>query len=772
MSLPTSVTTARRLPIIAAGLVLAIASAAPAQSVLSSELGAARHVVIPQARSFQVHSEAPGIRIDRVSAKIRILQQTATTTLQIELSNPSRRQQEAVLLLPVPPGAAVSSFLFEGASAEPTARLLPAAEARRLYDAIVAQIRDPALLEFAGYNLIRSSVFPVPPAGTQKLRLTYEHILPADGDRVDYVLPRSESLQYRVPWRISVDITAADPISMVYSPSHDLTTHRVSAKRLKVDLAPHAGNKPGPFRLSYLVEREGMNASILAYPDPSVGISGGGGGGYFLLMIGLPAEADYSDRVIKREVTLVIDRSGSMAGGKMDQVCAAAAQIIEGLRDGEAFNIIDYATNVSSFAPRPVIKNRRTILQAREYLRLVRPTGGTNIHDALLEALRPEPEPGMLPVVLFLTDGLPTVGKTGERAIREMVTRANVHHRRLFTFGVGEDVNVPLLDHLADATRATSTYALPGEDVELKVASVFKRLRGPVFADAELTVQDEQGWPAGLLISRVIPARLPDLFAGDQFIVLGQYRQDGPLTFQLAGNYLGSERSFRFNFDMDAATTGNSFVPRLWASRQIAELIDAIRQAGAARNGGFPPVSFDPFADPRTRELAEEVLRLSMEFGILTEYTAFFAAEGTDLSDWQNLRAVAGDNLSRRAMQTRTGRAAVNQAMNYAAQKGQVTLNYDNSFLDENLQRVEIAQVQQVADRAFFNRGNQWIDARLIAENRNVEPDEVVVFGSDEYREILQTLITEGRQAMLSLSGEIVIRFENRTVLVRNSIEQ
>src|SRR5690606_13440062 len=130
--------------------------------------------------------------IEAVNANVRILEQTAATTLEIKLRNPSQTQIEAVLLLPVPDGAVVSQFALEGSASEPTARVLSRDEARRLYDAIVATVRDPALLEFAGYNLIRSSVFPISPGGTQTLRLSYENLLHAEGKRVDFVLPRSE----------------------------------------------------------------------------------------------------------------------------------------------------------------------------------------------------------------------------------------------------------------------------------------------------------------------------------------------------------------------------------------------------------------------------------------------------------------------------------------------------------------------------------------------------------------------------------------------------
>ena len=267
------------------------------------------------------------------------------------MRNPGTSRQEAELLVPVPDGAVVRGFSFQGHGAEPTARLLPRDEGRQTYDRIVAQARDPALLEFAGFNLVRSSVFPVEPGGTQAVRLTYEHLLTATGDRVDYTLPRSESVEYTVPWNIAVKITSKAPIAAIYSPSHRLRTARPTPSVAAVELAPDAGTEPGPFRLSFLRERADVSASLFAYPDPKIG------GGYFLLLAGLPSRPAKTDSAgLKREVTLVIDRSGSMRGEKLAQVREAALQVLAGLDDGEAFNIILYNEGVDPFADRPVRK--------------------------------------------------------------------------------------------------------------------------------------------------------------------------------------------------------------------------------------------------------------------------------------------------------------------------------------------------------------------------------------------------------------------------------
>ncbi|MFH0939158.1 MAG: VIT domain-containing protein [Planctomycetota bacterium] len=196
----------------------------------------AANVIVPQSRSFIIHPKTtimppPDIRPIRpphpVPAKIQITGvdvnvsingQTSTTTLVVNIFNPTPRRQEAEMLVPVPDKAVIKSFSYgSGAGGEPTAQLLPREEARRIYNQIVSQMRDPAIVEFAGLNLIRTCVFPVEPNGTQKVQVIWEQFLAADGTRVDYVLPRTEAVDYNIPWTFRADIKAGDPISTVFS---------------------------------------------------------------------------------------------------------------------------------------------------------------------------------------------------------------------------------------------------------------------------------------------------------------------------------------------------------------------------------------------------------------------------------------------------------------------------------------------------------------------------------------------------------------------------
>ncbi len=720
----------------------------------------AENVIVPQARAWPIGRPA-AIRVTAVEAEVSVDDQVATTALTLRLHNPAATRQEAELLVPVPDGAVVRGFTFGGAGKEPVAQLLPAEEARRIYEDIVRTMRDPALLEFAGFQLIRTSVFPVEANGDQWVRLTYENLLAADGERIDYVLPRSESLDYGLAWTITVRVQSSKAVATVYSPTHEVAVKWASSRSISVSVPTAGAGQSGPFRLSWVLEKGGVSGTFMAYPSPE------DKGGYFLLLAGVPPIPAGERTAIQREVILVLDRSGSMSGEKLEQVRAAARQVIGGLQEGEAFNLILYNEAVEVYSPTPVVKSRATEKEVMAFIDGITSSGGTNIHDALVEALRMKPTPGYLPIVLFMTDGLPTIGRTSEREIRDVVAKANPASRRVFTFGVGVDVNTPLLEAIARGSRATTTFVLPSEDVEVKVAAVFRKLSGPVLADPVLNLLTPSGASARGRCMDLIPTPLPDLFEGDQLVLLGRYLGEDPVLFEVGGNYLGTSRAFRFELDPGTATTRMGFVPRLWAARKIALLVDAIRAQGA--DMALAPDRARIAADPRFKELVDEIVRLSTRFGILTEYTAFLAREGTDLTRRGEVVEEARRNLMERAVQVRSGLSSVNQSVNSQDLYEQKSLNPRNEYWDANMNRVSVTGVQQVNDRAFYRRGSSWVDSRLVSESGQASPARTVEFGSAEFMELARELAREGRQGAMTLEGEVLIEVGGKTVLIRNA---
>jgi Ca-activated chloride channel family protein len=697
--------------------------------------------------------QAP-VEVKKIEARVRIEDQMAKTTLTVALYNPAGRQQEGQVLLPVPHGAVLKSFKLEGQNGSFQAEILPREEARRIYDQIVSSMKDPAILEFAGFGAIKSSVFPVPAAGTARLEMVYEELLPVDAGRIDYVLPRSESLECKADWSIEVDWRVKGGIATTYSPSHGVTPKKEHGG---IRVRTSGRINPGPFRLSVLrKKKKEAVASFLTHPDES------GKGGWFLLLMAPPEPRDDGPK-LKREVTVVLDRSGSMAGEKLDQARAAAHQVIEGLESGDYFNLIIYNEAVERFAEAPLVASRANILRARKFINGIRVSGGTNIHGALEAAVGQSAVKGAVPIVLFLTDGLPTIGVTSEKRIRESIAQSNKRKRRIFTFGVGVDVNTALLSRLADDSRATATYVMPKEKVEVKVAQVFRRLSGPVLSSPVLKVVDGSGNKVPGRIDDLVPHRLPDFFANDQVIVAGRYNGRGALDFKLTGGDGERDRSFKFRFKPGGSR--HPFVPRLWAMRKIAVLTEALRDLGAdSALTGLTGDGVDR-SDPRVKELVDEIVRLSTEHGILTEYTAFLARDGEVFRPQARQNSEAGKNFVRRALKSRSGAGGANQDYNLWAQKGASTVNPTNGFLNAELEQEEVANVQQAADKVYYKRGDEWVDA-IVADNSSMPVVEIEV-GSEKFKKLVDRLVATERQSCLSLGNNLEVVVDGNRYRIR-----
>ncbi|MEX0876389.1 MAG: VIT and VWA domain-containing protein [Phycisphaerales bacterium] len=725
--------------------------------------------------------------VKAVDVDVRLTDALATTEMKLTVENHGSSTTQAQLILPVPEGATIRTFGIDGIGDEPTAQLLPREEATRRYHEIVRSMVDPGLLEFVGHALIQSSVFPVEPGKTRTMTIVYEQSLDAHRGRVEYVLPRSASLASSVvEWSIDIEVESNGDMGPVFSPSHPIVTKPVTDKLMRVGVP--VMNEPGPFRM-YAVLDDDADATCLLYPDAQVD-----GSGWFMFVADAP-ELPADTEPTLREVTIVIDRSGSMGGEKIKQARESAKQIVRGMRMGEFVHIIDYADDVRSFSDAPIALTGKSVEQIVAYIDNIQARGGTNLHGALLESLRVPAAEETLPMVLFLTDGLATVGVRDEATIRKDAQKHNDAGRRVFTFGVGFDVNAPLLDGLAHDTRADSTFVLPNEDVEVKVGQVFDKLDGPVMINPEFSVHAVDPSQGGPELTLVEPRELGDIFSGSRVVVLGRYDDmpDGGMIFGVGpkvffcGTGMTPEQIKGMNrpqlkaiVSADDASPANAFVARLWAQKRINTLINEIRLAGA---GGTEP----------NKELVDEIVRLSLEHGVMTEYTAFLADEtmGLEVAAAPAARDQARQGIST-ANRARTGSGGVSQSANrknldseqlqrqvtnseaadegydYAGgrvqSEGVVT---SNQYYDDQMKQIRISSVQRGPGGTLYRKNARWVDARL-GEEADAEPDQTVEFDTEPYWALVADLAAQGRQWVLSNRGDVYFMNHGQRVLVRN----
>ena len=536
--------------------------------------------------------------------EVKIDGQIATTAVDQEFYNPNPSQLEGTYLFPVPKGAQIDKFSMDIGGRQVEAELLPAAKARKIYEDIVRKAKDPALMEYADRDVFKVRVFPIEPHGKKRIKLSYTQVLKADAGLVSYVYPLNTEKFSAKPIKnvsVKVELISDRSLKSIYSPSHSVEIKRHGSSRATVGFEANDTQPDTDFALYFAPEKDELGVNLLTHKVS-------GEDGYFLLLVS-PGMEMKEKRAMPKDVTFVLDTSGSMAGKKLQQAKKALRFCVENLNDEDRFEIIRFSTEVEPLFDNLVRANEANREKANEFIKDLKPIGGTAIDDALKKALalRPGIAGGARPyVVVFLTDGKPTIGTTDEDQIVRNVKKMNEEMTRVFCFGIGTDLNAHLLDKITEETRGFSQYVLPEEDIEVKVSSFFSKIKDPVLTHPTLKFTGD------VRVTKLYPSPLPDLFRGDQLVLVGRYSGRGDSAIVLEGMVNGSRRKFTYEVNFPRSNDDNEFVPRLWATRRVGYLLDEIRLHG------------------ENSELRDEVTELARHYNIVTPYTAYLIVEDED----------------------------------------------------------------------------------------------------------------------------------------------
>jgi Ca-activated chloride channel family protein len=529
---------------------------------------------------------------------VKIDGQIAVTSVDEDFYNPNSQRLEGTYLFPIPKGAQIDRFSMEIGGHMVDAELLDASKARSIYEDIVRRLRDPALLEYAGRDVFKVRVYPIEPNSHKRIRLSYSQVLRSEDGLVAYVYPLNTEKFSAKPIpdvSVKVELSAARPLKTIYSPSHAVEIKRDGPHRAIATYEASNVLPDSDFVLYFAPEKDDVGINIMTYKPP-------GEDGYFLLLTS-PGIDGGAKKIAARDVAFVLDTSGSMAGQKIEQAKKALQYCIENLNDNDRFQIVRFSTEVEPLFETLVDATPQNRERAEDFVRQFKASGATAIDDALRRALALRPGKGDRPfVIVFLTDGMPTIGTTDEDQIVADVQHDNQGGTRIFCFGIGTDVNTHLLDKIAEETRAANQYVLPDEDLEVKVSNFYSKIKEPVLANPTLEI-------SGVRVSKLYPAALPDLFRGEQLVVAGRYSGEGDAAVVITGSINGQTKRIAQDVRFSGAGGGSEFIPRLWATRRVGYLMDEIRLHG------------------ENAELRDEVTSLARQYGIVTPYTAYLIME-------------------------------------------------------------------------------------------------------------------------------------------------
>ena len=711
----------RRIVSALAGLALflgLLVSPAPAQVIIINHPPLPRPVPRPAVPAPRVTE----YRIQSVEMQALVRDQVGQIQISQVFENVGSQTIEAALYFPLPDTAAISGLTLLVDGKELPGKLLPKDEARRIYEETVRRQRDPALLEYIGQGLYQTSVFPIPARATRKVEIRYTQLLVKDSGLIDLNLPLGTNKFSNRPidkLDVTVRIESTDGIKTIHSPSHRLDIERPDSNRAVCKLSLTNVYAPDDLRLMYGTQNGLLGMNVVSYrPNQAED-------GYFLLLASPDVKSAMENKVDKT-IVVVVDKSGSMSGAKMEQAREALKFIVRQLRPGDTFNIVAYDSAVEMFKPELQRADETTLKAAVGYADGLFAGGGTNIDGAMQAALKILADKSRPNYVLFLTDGLPTVGETNEMNIAKNASSANGIGARVFTFGLGYDVNSRLLDRLSRDMRGQSVYVKPNENIETQVALLYNKIGSPLLTDLSLTWEFDQAAPAGSApsISRFYPKQLTDLFQGEQIVMVGRYKTTGTAKVTLAGSIAGEKRNFTFPATLvpQSSNEMHGYVEKLWATRRIGEIIDELDLRG------------------QNKELVDELVQLSLKHGILTPYTSFLADERTSLTARAENAGVAGDRVVEQLQQNASGqkgfaqRAAKGryQAAGGAggglaapagipaielARRGAYIGSGKAALYEDAEGNAQVAtSVQNIGQKTFYFREKQWRDASVTPE--------------------------------------------------------
>jgi len=647
---------------------------------------------------------SPIVRVSSV-VRTRIDGRVARVEVEEQFRNAGGGLAEGSYLYPMPGEAVFSDFSLWIGETQVRGEMMNADQARGIYEEIVRRVRDPALLTLEGHGMIRARVFPIQPGETRRVVLRYTQVLQRAGDalRLRYAIGDRAFTAGRgyleqpapVPtdaFRYTVTVPDADAYGTPYSPTHPVTSRRVGGD-LEITLDPNAS---GDVEIFVPLRRGLVGTSVVTN-------AAAGEDGYFMLLVAPPASDDAA--AVPRDLSLVLDISGSMSGEKIEQAKAALRQALAMLGRSDRFKLVAFSTRVVPFRDDYVPATPENVQAARQFLDRLVADGGTNIAGALDAVLGAASDAERLPVVVFVTDGNPTVGEQAPDRIAGAAA-GRIGRARIFTVGVGFDVNTYLLDRLAAEGHGSAEYVAPNANIETAMSQLLGKIQHPALVNLRIA-----GAPVTLV--QTYPASLPDLFYGEELVVFGRYRGTGTGPIVVTGERNGRRERFTAEAVFPApggstdAAEGGDYVPRLWASRRIGDLTRQIRLEGASQS------------------LVQEVRDLGLRYGILTEYTSYLVQE--PMTAWSRpqampaamapaLRGGAG------AAALQTGRDAFDRAQASAQMSGASNLAAADHAAKARMNEIAVAGVaapggsgaraiRRAGGRLFVQTDSGWTDA-------------------------------------------------------------
>ncbi|MBN8546328.1 MAG: VWA domain-containing protein [Ignavibacteria bacterium] len=674
---------------------------------------------------------------------------TAKTKIDQVFFNPLNQRLEGQYIFPIPEGAVITGFKMFINGKEYKAELLDAEKAKKLYQEIVSKSKDPALLEYSGKNIYTLKIFPIEPRSERKIEIEYFQTLEYDGGTYKYLYPlNTEKFSSKALEKVSVavDIKNKNKINGIYSPTHETKSERLDDNHFKSVYSEINVKPDKDYLLVIHTVPKGSVIDLMTYNSSDKEK-------FFLLNFSVD-ESEFPAEYVPKDVVFVLDISGSMAGEKMTAAQSALVYCVNRLREKDNFQIIKFGTEAEKVFSSFMKADKKNKESAEQKIKKMEALGGTNIEEALKLALKEKGEKDRPFYVVFITDGKPTIGERDDIKLVAGLDSSLIAGKRIFTFGIGYDINIHLLDKIALKTGGVRNYSPPNSEIEVNISSFFEKIEFPILTDVTVSTS------GNIKFSKSYPNTKIDIFKGGVLTLAGIIEEGSSGKIIIKGKRNGKEVKFEKDVTISDGDS-YTFIPVIWSMRRVGHLLDLIRLNG------------------ESKELIDEVVYLAKKYGLITPYTAYLILEDEQLTGTPrpplapNLKDAGGfpeanpqvfkDEFD--GMKNKEGKGSTTASETIRDYSGADQVNhrdYEKRNVDKDNKsgQYQTINLTDAAGRAFYENNGIWIDSKL--EKQGNMKLKKIKFESSEYFELAFSdkeaaqVLSLGRNVRFAYKGEII----------------
>ncbi|MFT3879446.1 MAG: VIT and VWA domain-containing protein [Gemmatales bacterium] len=531
----------------------------------------------------------------------------ARTTVEESFINTTDRELEGTFFFPLPSDASIAGFGMWIGNELIEADIVEKQRAREIFDIILSEKKDPALLEWAGGNLFKTRVYPIPAHGEKRIKITYTQALPLEGNRFRYSYALLSDLLKQHPLKelsVNLTVSSAWPLAKVYSSTYPVREEKAgSAARLVFTAQEYVPTRD----FEAVIELAATPSAVTMLPHRR------GDDGYFLLRLAPPQNSAGWEREVVRDgpplhVLILCDTSASIDKQQRGQQKAFVDALLGSLTAKDTFNLACFDVETDWAFAQQQSTDAKTISLAQTMLNNRRSMGWTDFEKAFSSAQKQAAQtPGT--VILYLGDGIPAMSwghdpKVLVDRLKSMVSRdkAPVH-----AVALGSTHEPQTLRAMANLSGGSWRKIAADRGPALQARDLLQELTDPnLLRDLKVSFE-------GLQTARVYPETLPNVQQGTGLVLTGRYLPSGKTqkgTVTVSGLRGNTPVKYQASVTLPDNDAGNSFIPRLWARQHIESLLES--GGGAAR---------------------DEIIARSEEFHLMTPYTSFLVLENDSLRE-------------------------------------------------------------------------------------------------------------------------------------------